>query len=318
MGCKTFFVALVDEAIALRQHLGQADIHVFNGLAPGSETAFAQHRLTPVLNSLAEIEAWSLFSKVSERPLAADIHIDTGISRLGLPPEELDILAAEPQRLDNIQVDIVMSHLACADEPDHPLNRQQLDAFRKARRIAAAARRASLANSSAIFLGPDYHFDLVRPGAALYGVGPLPGKSNPMAQVVSLQGKILQIRDIDTPQTVGYGATHSVARRQRIATVAAGYADGFLRSLSNRGNGYVGDIRVPIVGRVSMDLVAFDVSNLPVEAVKPGAVVDLIGPHNPIDRVAAEAETIGYEILTNLGGRYHRVYLDESASGSGA
>ena len=308
VGCKTFFVALVDEAIALRQHLGQADIHVFNGLAPGSETAFAQHRLTPVLNSLAEIEAWSLFSKVSERPLAADIHIDTGISRLGLPPEELDILAAEPQRLDNIQVDIVMSHLACADEPDHPLNRQQLDAFRKARRIAAAARRASLANSSAIFLGPDYHFDLVRPGAALYGVGPLPGKSNPMAQVVSLQGKILQIRSVDTPQTVGYGATHSVARRQRIATVAAGYADGFLRSLSNRGNGYVGDIRVPIVGRVSMDLVAFDVSNLPAEAAKPGAVVDLIGPHNPIDRIAAEAGTIGYEVLTGLGSRYHRVY----------
>ncbi len=307
-GCETFFVALIDEGIALRRNLRQADIHVLNGLAPGSETAFARHRLTPVLNSLADIEAWSLFSKARERPLAADIHIDTGISRLGLPPEELEILAAEPQRLDNIEVDNVMSHLACADEPGHPLNRRQLDAFRKARRAVAAARRASLANSSGIFLGADYHFDLIRPGAALYGVGPLPGQPNPMAQVVSLQGKILQIRSVDTPQTVGYGATHSVARRQRIATVAAGYADGFLRGLSNRGNGYVGDIRVPIVGRVSMDLVAFDVSNLPAEAAKPGAVVDLIGPHNPIDRIAAEAGTIGYEILTSLGSRYHRVY----------
>ncbi len=311
-GCETFFVALIDEGIALRRNLRQADIHIINGLAPGSETTFARHRLTPVLNSLADIEAWSLFSKARERPLAADIHIDTGMSRLGLPPEELEILAAEPQRLDNIEVDNVMSHLACADEPDHPLNRRQLDAFRKARRAVAAARRASLANSSGIFLGADYHFDLARPGAALYGVGPLPGKPNPMAQVVRLQGKILQIRDVDTPQTVGYGATHSVARRQRIATVAAGYADGFLRSLSNCGKGYVGDIRVPIVGRVSMDLVAFDVSNVPVEAAKPGAVVDLIGPHNPIDRIAAEAGTIGYEILTSLGRRYHRMYLGES------
>ena len=308
-GCEIFFVAHIDEGIQLRRLLPDAGIHVFNGLHAGCEPDFAEHRLVPVLNSLGDIEAWARFcGRAGASPVPpADIHLDTGMTRLGLPPDEVDFLAREPDRLGPIDVAYVLSHLACADAPGHGLNRRQLDAFGKARG-ALAPRPASLANSSGIFLGAGYHFDLARPGAALYGVAPVPGEPNPMAQVVRLQGKILQVRNVDTPQTVGYGATHRIARRGRIATVAVGYADGYLRSLSNSGGANFGDIRVPVVGRVSMDLITLDVSGLPHRMARPGDLVDLIGPHNPVDRLAADAGTIGYEILTSLGSRYHRVY----------
>ena len=242
-------------------------------------------------------------------PLVADVHVDTGMARLGLPPDETETLIREPGRLDGIKLATLMSHLACADEPDHPLNRQQLADFLRTRQAFADV-KASFANSSGLFLGPEYHFDLARPGVALYGVGPRPGEPNPMAQVVRLQGKILQVRDVDRPQTVGYGATHRVTRRGRVATVGVGYADGYPRSLSNTGSGYMGDTRVPIVGRVSMDLITLDVSDVPGAVARPGALVELIGPHNTVDDVAADAGTIGHEILTGLGSRYHRVYLD--------
>ena len=163
---------------------------------------------------------------------------------------------------------------------------------------------ASFANSSGIFLGADYHFDLARPGIAVYGGNPLPGTPNPMAQVIRLQGKILQVRDVDTPQTVGYGATHRFAGPARVATVGVGYADGFLRSLSNSGSGFIGDIEAPIVGRVSMDLITLDVTSVPEDQCAPGGRVDLIGPHNPVDAVGDAAGTISYEILTSLGTRY--------------
>jgi len=175
--------------------------------------------------------------------------------------------------------------------------------------------RASFANSSGVFLGPDFHFDQVRPGAALYGVNPTPDSDNPMQQVVRLQGKILQTRTIDTPQGVGYGSTHRAGGSERIATLSVGYADGYLRSLSSAGDVYIGEHRAPIVGRVSMDLITVDVTHIAEDLTHPGQLVDLIGPHNPVDAVAEKAGTIGYEILTSLGGRYHRVYLhDEVAS----
>ena len=311
-GCKTFFVAHVGEGMALRRVLPEAVIHVLNGPLPGSESALVEHRLAPVLNSLDDIAAWGNLARARRVPLVADLHIDTGMARLGLPPIEMETLIREPGRLDGITLAYLMSHLACADEPEHPLNRQQLTDFQRAHEAFAGA-KASFANSSGIFLGPEYHFDLARPGVALYGAEPRPGEPNPMAQVVRLQGKILQVRDVDRPQTVGYGATHRVMRRGRVATVGVGYADGYLRSLSNSGSGYMGDTRVPIVGRVSMDLITLDVSDVPDATARPGALVDLIGPHNPIDSVAAEAGTIGYEILTGLGSRYYRVYLDSAA-----
>jgi alanine racemase len=311
-GCKTFFVAHIGEGIALRRVLSESAIHVLNGPVPGSEAALVEHRLVPVLNSLDDLAAWGNLARARGVPLVADLHIDTGMARLGLPPIEMETLILEPGRLDGITLAYLMSHLACADEPEHPLNRQQLSDFQNAHEAFAGV-KASFANSSGIFLSPEYHFDLVRPGVSLYGVEPRPGEPNPMAQVVRLQGKILQVRDVDRPQTVGYGATHRAMRWGRVATVGVGYADGYLRSLSNSGSGYMGDTRVPIVGRVSMDLITLDVSDVPDATARPGALVDLIGPHNPIDSVAAEAGTIGYEILTGLGSRYYRVYLDSAA-----
>lgn len=306
-GCHTFFVAHLDEALRLRALLPNADIHVLNGLMPGCEPEYVEHRLVPVLNDLGGIHAWRDFCTARNNPFAADIHIDTGMSRLGLPPEEVTVLVDQPDRVAGISVANLISHLACADEPDHPLNREQLAEFEKTKSVLPSA-RLSFANSSGIFLGSDFHFDLARPGIALYGGNPTPDSPNPMAQVIRLQGKIQQVRDVDTPRTVGYGATHKVAGPTRVATVAVGYADGFLRSLSSSGFGYIGGVRVPIIGRVSMDLITLDVSSVQPSQSAPGCLIDLIGPDNPVDAVAEAAGTIGYEILTSLGARYHRIY----------
>lgn len=230
------------------------------------------------------------------------------MSRLGLSPAEVEALAAAPERLQGIDLRYLVSHLACAEEADNLMNARQRHAFVAARGKLPPA-PASLANSSAIFLGPEYHFDLARPGVALYGVNPTPDAANPMAEVVRLKGKITQLREIDTPQTVGYGATYRAPGRRCIATVPVGYADGFPRALSGRGRGSIAGVSVPIVGRVSMDLITLDVTEAPDGAARVGALVDLIGGGVPIDEVAASAGTIGYEILTNLGGRYHRRYL---------
>ena len=313
-GCLSFFVAQLAEGAALRPFLPKAaSIYVLNGLTERDRGAFEAERLIPVLNDLGQIERWSAFCRARGKPLAAAVHVDTGMNRLGLPPGELDLLAQEPHRLAGVGVELVMSHLACADEPDHPLNRRQLIGLRSAiRRLPPA--RASLAASSGIFLARDFHFDLVRPGVALYGGNPLPGAPNPMAQPVQLQGRILQVRIVDRGETVGYGATHRFARPRRIATVGVGYADGFLRSLSNRGCAVLGGAPAPIVGRVSMDLITLDVSAAPETLARPGETVELIGPNRTIDDVAEEAGTIAYEILTSLGPRYARRYVGAPGS----
>jgi len=307
MGCRDFFVAHLGEALDLRRALPRdAAIYVLNGLLPGEETEFRRGGFIPVLNDLRQVAHWSKLACAGRRALAAVLHVDTGMSRLGLAEAEAMALAADRSRLAGLDLRYVMSHLAVADEPAHELNRAQLAAFAHVR-AAFPDVRASLANSSGIFLGPAYQFDLVRPGSALFGINPLPGRPNPLRQVVRLQGKILQIHEVDPPRSVGYGATHRVAGRTRIATVAAGYADGWPRSLSNRGSAYLGDVRVPVIGRVSMDLLTLDITNAPA-AVKPGALVELLGDRLPVDDVAEAAGTIGYEILTRLGRRYHRVY----------
>jgi alanine racemase len=320
-GCRSFFVATIDEGIALRRSLFEAcrpsatapapAIYVLNGVLPGTEADVADEGLIPVLNTFAQVEAWSALAGRLDRALPAALHIDTGMSRLGLAADELARLKADLRPLAAIRLVLLMSHLACADEPGHPLNDGQ-----RARFLAAVAglprARLSLANSSGICLGPACHFDMVRPGAALYGVNPQPLEANPMRHTVVLQGRILQVREIDSPQTVGYGATHRAQSRARIATVAVGYADGYHRALSNRGSGFIEGMRVPLVGRVSMDLVTFDVSAA--AAARPGAFVELIGPNLPVDTVARDAGTIGYEILTALGPRYHRRYVGMGAS----
>jgi alanine racemase len=302
---------LPEEGIALRTLLPDSEIHVFAGATADNMPDLLRHRLIPVLNSLSQITAATAYARHHDAPIVADIHLDSGMNRLGLPAGEVAALAGDPPLLDGLTIRYVMSHLACADEPDHPLNAQQLTAFMAARaRVPAlAAAQASFANSGGIFLGPDFHFDLARPGAALYGLKPHNPRPNPMAQVVRLQGKILQVRDVDTPMTVGYGAAHRVTAKGRIATVGVGYADGYRQSLTNRGHAYLGDVRVSVVGRVSMDLIALDVSQVPPTQAVPGALVDLLGPQHDADALAAEAGTIGYEILTGLGRRFHRVYV---------
>jgi alanine racemase len=307
-GCTLFFVATLDEGMALRRLLPGAEIAVFNGLMPGTARDFHRARLIPVLNDLGQIAAWR--GNALTQPLPAMLHLDTGMARLGLPPAEFNRLAESPGLLAGLELRAVLSHLACADEPAHEHNAAQLAAFRAAlERLPPAA--TSLAASSGIFLGPDYHFDIARPGAALYGVNPLPNNPNPMAQVVRLKGRILQVRDVDSGNTVGYGAAHRMERTGRIATVAVGYADGWLRSSSHRGSAGIAGQRAPIVGRISMDLLTFDVTGIDPALVTPGAFVDLIDERHGVDAVAATAGTIGYEILTALGGRYYRVYRSE-------
>jgi alanine racemase len=313
-GCRTFFVAHLDEGIALRGLLPDAEIAVLNGLLPVTTApVFRAYRLLPVLNDLGQVDAWR-----GSGGGAAIVHVDSGINRLGLPRREVEALAASPDRLGGIVLRAVMSHLACADEPEHPMNAVQRDAFAAARRMLPPA-PASFAASSGIFLGPDYHGDLVRPGAALYGVNPLPGSLNEMRQAVRLKGKILQVRDVDTGDAVGYGATHRRTRPGRIATVAVGYADGWFRSFSNRGSVVFDGHKLPLVGRVSMDLITIDVSSPEAAArVRPGDCVELLGDAHTVDHAAAEAGTIGYEILTSLGRRYHRIYVNRADADTGA
>ena len=315
-GCRQYFVAQLGEGMALRRILGDrgedggggAAIYVLNGFEAGTEAAYAEAALIPVLNALGEIDAWAAVAANAGSAREGVINIDTGMARLGLTETDIDALAADPARLAGIDITFVMSHLACAYDRDNPLNRTQRDSFDAARARLPPA-KASLASSSAIFLGREYHFDLVRPGAAIFGLAPLARTANPMAQVVRLQGKILQVRVVDSGRTVGYGATHRVTRRSRIATVAVGYGDGYLRALSNRAIGFIGGVKVPVVGRVSMDLITFDVTDIPESACRAGDYIDLISEHHGADQLAAEGGTIGYEILTSLGHRYHRRYI---------
>jgi alanine racemase len=319
-GCDTFFVAHLEEGVELRGVLPSSVIYILNGLLPGEDAVFDAHDLRPVLNDLGQIERWSHYcSSLAEAPLPAAVQVDTGMARLGLPLSEQATLFAQPDLTSGFHLSLVMSHLACADTPEHPLNRAQQCEFSTAIKHFPNT-PASLAASSGIFLGPDWRFDMVRPGVCLYGVKPNDLTPNPMSQVIRLQGKILQIHDVDTPRTVGYGATHCIGKPTRIATIAAGYADGFLRFLSNRGAVHVGEIALPIIGRVSMDLITVDISNLDgaLPPLRAGDFVDLIGPHRDVDAIAADAGTIGYEILTSLGNRYRRRYIGDPALNSTA
>ncbi|MFP6728918.1 MAG: alanine racemase [Alphaproteobacteria bacterium] len=308
-GCEKFFVSSLDEAVELRGLLPDKFIAVLNGVLAGTEPVFTDHNLLPVLNDLGQIERWAAHSNArGGDPLEALVHLDTGMNRLGLPPEESLRLAAEPQRLDGLRLSLVISHLACAEQPDNPMNEAQRIKFDGLRALLPAA-PASFANSSGVFLGADYHYDLGRPGVALYGVNPTPDKPNPMAEVVCLHSKIIQLRDVDSPQTVGYGASHRIAAQARIATVPVGYADGYLRSLGGRAYAAIGDIRVPVVGRVSMDLITLDVSALAPDQSRPGTPVQLIGGVCPIDEFAALGGTMAYEVLNRLGPRFQRRYI---------
>lgn len=315
-GCDSFFVARLEEGVALRALLRGARIFVLDGAEPDAVPALISQGLIPALNSLAQVAAWSAAAGAARASLEAVLHVDTGMNRLGLPGDELAVLAAQArQRLAGLNLVLVMSHLACADAPDNKMNAQQLSRFKQALAMLPPA-PASLAASHGAFLSPDYHFDLVRPGVALYGGNPQPdsgkmGSQNLMQAAAILTGKVLQVRRIDSGESVGYAASFRANRPSMLATVALGYADGIPRSLSNQGFAALGGCRAPIVGRVSMDMLVLDVTDLP--DVRPGDTAELLGDTMTLDEVARAAGTNAYEILTRLR-RAPKHYQEASAS----
>ncbi len=316
-GCRTFFVAHLDEGIALCGALPKAKIFVLHGPNPGTEADFAAHALIPVLNAPHQVTGWAALAKATGRAYPAAIQIDTGMTRLGLDRAAFDTLRADAETMRAIAPCLLVSHFACTDDPTHPMSAAQIDRFAAFSRDLPGV-PASLSASSGIFLGAAAHFGLVRPGIALYGGNPTNAPINPMAPVATLSAKILQIHDALPPQTVGYGATHALAAPTRVATVALGYADGFLRGISNPEHPVFGTVlgayRARLIGRISMDLTAFDISDVPADRIVPGDTIDVIGKYASIDELANAGKTISYELLTRLGPRLHRIYANGAAT----
>jgi alanine racemase len=312
-GCKTFFVADLAEARRLRARTHDAAIYVLDGCTPQNAAAFIELNARPVINSATELAEWDAFVAARDWRGGAALQVDTGMNRLGISPDEAAALA--PRVLtENHGITLLMSHLACAEIPEHPLTARQIALFREIRMLFRGV-PASLANSAGMFLGDSALCDLARPGAALYGINPTPNRHNPMRGVVELTGRILQVRRVEPGATVGYGATWTAPRVSQIAVVALGYADGLLRAAGATDGGHAGSgvaiiagRRCPFVGRISMDLLCLDVTDLPSGAVHRGDVATVIGADIPVDEAASAAGTIGYEILTRLGPRCHIVY----------
>ncbi|MBP1860731.1 alanine racemase [Rhizobium herbae] len=318
-GARDFFVADVEEGVALRPLVPDGRIHILAGMWPGNEQLFFDYGLVPIINSEEQLAFFmSALSERGDHPCV--LHVDTGMNRLGLTADEALALAGDPARPASFSPILVMSHLACADDPTHPLNRRQLESFRT---VTAAFEgiESSLANSAGVHLGPDFHFDLTRPGIATYGGEAVNGMANPMKPVVTAQARILQIRRVRTGETASYGGSAQFARDSRVAIVAIGYADGYHRSVSGGGVtlrqatpsgafGFLHGHKVPHLGRVTMDLSLFDVTDLPDNVVRPGDYIELFGNNIAIDDVARAGGTIGYEMLTSLGARYERAYIE--------
>lgn len=310
-GCRVFYVAQGSEAEPLRPLLpADAELLVLGGpLAGGAPMEMLERGIVPVANSLGDVQALAALGRRRGTPVPLTLQVDTGMRRLGLEPRALMQLA-ETGLPEGVRLHRVLSHLACAEVAEEPFNGTQLQRFGQALQMLGHGTGivASLANSSGIFLGAAFHGDEVRPGYALYGGNPTPGAVNPMQPVVHLYARVLQVREVKPGQSVGYGATWRATQPTRIATLAIGYADGWLRSGSGEGAVWFDALPAPVIGRVSMDLVTVDVSALPESATVPGSVATVIGPQRPIDSVAAQTHTIGYEVLTGLGRRFFRRY----------
>jgi alanine racemase len=325
-GCKTFFVATLSEARAARAALPeQAALYVLNGFFQNSGEDYAKYNCRPVIGDLNELAEWDVFCRRSGWSGGAAIHIDTGMNRLGLSVAAAQGIIPRINAGDH-GITLVMSHLASAELVNNPTNAKQLTAFREIASLFSGV-PASLSNSSGIYLGPQFQFDLVRPGAALYGINPTPEADNPMKPVVELKARIVQIRNIERGETVGYGGTWTARRPTRLAIVSAGYADGYFRAAGG-GDGtrsaevVIAGRRCPVAGRISMDLLAVDITDLPNNAVRRGHMVTLIGEGITVDELAHHFGTIGYEVLTSLGRRYARAYkggeLQAAAAHDGA
>lgn len=311
-GCKTFFVAVLTEAVSLRKTVPDAVIYVLDGLFPGTEQHFIANNLRPVFGSFEELLEWIEVCKTAGKSLDAAVHVDTGIHRLGLSPAEFSEALSNPDVMGCFSPTLIMSHLACGSEPDHPMNRRQLDLFNEITDPLAHIPR-SLANSAGVFLGPDYHFDLARPGISLYGGKAIDTMPNPMEPVAKVEARIMIIRYVPKGDTIGYGAHQTATRSLKNAVVAAGYADGMIRKAGSTdsapgGFGMIDGHKAPILGRISMDMITLDVTDVPEHLLKRGAFVEMLGPNVAAADLAAYAETIDYEYLTSLGRRFERVY----------
>jgi alanine racemase len=321
-GCKTFFVATLDEARAAREALPSADIYVLDGFFQNSGDTFAKINCRPVIGDLNELAEWDVFCRRSGWSGGAAIHIDTGMNRLGLTLVEAQGIVPRINAGDH-GITLVMSHLACAESLNHPLNARQVATFREIASLYSGV-PASLSNSSGIYLGPQFQFDMVRPGAALYGINPTPEADNPMQGVVDLKARIVQLRNVERGDSVGYGGTWTARRPTKLAIVSTGYADGYFRAASaNDGTRgaevIVAGKRCPVAGRISMDLMAIDITDLPDKTARRGHMVTLIGEGITVDELAHHFGTIGYEVLTSLGTRYARIYKGgEAKSGNDA
>jgi alanine racemase len=313
-GCTTFFIATADEGADARRFAPDATVFALDGLMPGSAEVLCAHDVAPVLGSVAEVLEVAAFAKSTQRRVSVALHLDTGLNRLGLSVADVGDLINE-RVLDALDVKLIMSHLACADDPAHPKNAAQRQTFDAMCALLPDA-PASLAASDGLMLGPDYHYDLVRPGYAVYGGQAFKGGTTPVQPVVRVHARILHVRDVAIGETVGYAAAWTATRPSRIAIVAAGYADGFHRAASQPGprTVLINDTAAAVIGRVSMDLIAVDVTDC-APAPQRGAFVQLIGHANSIDAAGAQSGTIGYEVLTSLSQRFHRVYKEDAHHG---
>lgn len=310
-GCRDFFVAHFSEALKLRPLIGNnGHIFVLNGLLPGDEGPCADAGIIPVLNSVEQVARWQDEARSRGKTLSAALQFDTGMTRVGISLEDAQALLSNPAGLQGIYLEIIMSHLANADEPENPANQEQLEVMKAASALFPDV-PVCFANSGGLFLSDAFHGSLCRPGIALYGGIPQNGmRENPGKPVVSLSVAVMQTRSIPAGRAIGYGGTKVSDKPMRLAVISAGYADGLPRTLSNRGAAYFNGVRLPIVGRVSMDSIILDVSALPEGTLHLGDLVELIGKDQTLEMIAEDAGTISYEILTSLGKRYRRVYLN--------
>ena len=308
-GCSTFFVATIDEGIDLRACFSKNEnqIAVLSGLLEGSEDIFYSNKLTPVLNDTEQIKKWATYNKQKKISAPSILHIDTGMNRLGLTISEFYDIIKKPTELKELHVGWIMSHLACGDQPRDIMNKEQLSVFLDVKKKFPHV-KASLANSAGVFLGQSYHLDMVRPGIALYGSGSGSIPSNPLKQVIKLYSRILQIRTLRIGASVGYGASYRVSKATRVATVGLGYADGYLRSLSNCSWVFFNGVRLPVIGRISMDYITIDITKIASEKIKTGDFIEIIGDKFTLDDLATVANTVPHELLTRLGTRHHRIY----------
>jgi alanine racemase len=306
-GAREFFVATPYEGTALKAH-EDSSVYILGGVYSGAEADYVAAGIIPVLNSLDQIERWSALARKTERRLPAIVHFDTGMNRLGLERMDLQTLVGRPELLEALDLRAIMSHFACSDEKDHPMNKIQAEKFDFIARHFPTVRK-SLCNSSGIFRNETWHYDLLRPGYALYGGNPTPEDSNPMRRVVDWSVQILQTRLGKKGESAGYSATRTLDKDTRLATVSLGYADGFLRAGSNRAALFWNGHPCPILGRVSMDLIIVDIGGVQDSQPQAGDWLEVLGPHQSVDDLASACGTIGYEILTSLRGRAHRTYI---------